>query len=412
MNILFALYNDFNCNSASHVHSFANELSRFGHDCIVAVPWNKETIANLGSTSYRGVDFGEVLAADSVFADGRGPDILHAWTPREIVRHFCDALREKHECRLFIQLEDNEQHLLACALGMPWKRIISLDDDELDLLVKAHLTHPRKGFEFMSSADGITVIIDRLQELVPKGIPTLELWPSAEQNLFRPLPKLDSARTLLGIPKNSAVIVYTGNAHAANAHEMRSLYLAVAILNREGQPVTLVRAGRDFYPFLGYGEQWARKHSIELGLVPHKEIPAVLALADILVQPGRADPFNDYRFPSKLPEFLSAGRPVVVPNANIASRMIHRKHAYVLSNASALSIAGAVREILDDSCLRERLSQGALEFFKEHLSWSLSAERLNDYYWQSLRSKESSSPSSTQRDISHRTLAMSTSAAL
>ena len=54
-----------------------------------------------------------------------------------------------------------------------------------------------------------------------------------------------------GVPDNSLVFSYTGNVHAANTYEVRSLYLAVAILNREGQPAVLIRTGRDFCNFLG-----------------------------------------------------------------------------------------------------------------------------------------------------------------
>ena len=387
MNIVFALYNDFNCNSASHVHNFANELTKLGHDCVVAVPANKKTIVNLGTARYKAVEFDEAIRDDFPFSNGRGPDLLHAWTPREVVRPFCQIMQQRFGCRLFIHMEDNEWHLVACALGIPWERLVMTSDEELEAVMQPHLSHPRRGFEFLSSADGISIIIDPLRELVPHGIPLLEIWPSAEKNLFRPLPKLEHARSLLKIPKNSAVIAYTGNVHLANAHEMRSLYLAVAILNREGQPTTLVRAGRDFYPFLGPGEHWARRYSIELGLVPHKDVPAVLALADILVQPGRSDAFNDYRFPSKLPEFLSAGRPVVLPKTNLARHMIDGKHAFILSDASALSIVDAVRQILADPQLRERLARGALQFFDQHLSWTRSAEKLSDFYQANSRSE-------------------------
>ncbi len=380
MNILFVLYNDFNSNSASHVHNFANELVKLGHDCAVAVPANKESISNLGPASYQGIHFPDALEGRFTFRDGRAPDILHAWTPREVVRAFCAKLRDKHGSRLFVHMEDNEWHLLELALGAPLRRILLSSDSELDKRVQAHLSHPRKGREFLSSADGITVIIDRLKELVPGQKPVLELWPSAEPNLFRPMPRKEHSLTTLGVPRNSAVLVYTGNVHNANAHEVRSLYLAVAILNREGQPTTLVRAGRDYCPFLGPEEQWGRQHSIELGMVPHKQIPEVLAVADILVQPGRPDPFNDYRFPSKLPEFLSAGRPVIVPKTNIASRMTHKKHAFVLENANALAIAGAVQEILGNRALYQQLANGATEFFEQHLSWSRSADKLNRFY--------------------------------
>jgi hypothetical protein len=56
----------------------------------------------------------------------------------------------------------------------------------------------------------------------------------------------------------------------------------------------------------------------------------LLALADLLVQPGKPDAFNDYRFPSKLPEFLSVGRPVILPDTNIAKHMVHRRHGFVV----------------------------------------------------------------------------------
>jgi glycosyltransferase involved in cell wall biosynthesis len=166
----------------------------------------------------------------------------------------------------------------------------------------------------------------------------------------------------------------------ANAHEVRSLYLAVAILNREGFPATLVRAGRDFYPFLGPDETWGRQHSIELGMMPHSRVPSLLALADVLVQPGNSDAFNDYRFPSKLPEFLSVGRPVILPNANIGRYMTPGVHGYILEKSNAVVIADAVREIVSDRELYRRLSEGALEFFRTQLSWSNSATKLNEFY--------------------------------
>ena len=49
------------------------------------------------------------------------------------------------------------------------------------------------------------------------------------------------------------------------------------------------------------------------------EIPGYLALADAFVQPGAPDDFNRYRLPSKLPEFLAMGRPVILPHCNIGN---------------------------------------------------------------------------------------------
>ncbi len=380
MNILFVLYHDFTANSASHVRSFAEELASIGHDCCVAVPYNKNSISVLGNASFKAIEFTEGETLRSVFSNGLGPDIVHAWTPREVVRIFCERIRTIHRYRLFVHLEDNEWHLLTCALGLTLEALLSLPGDQLDAIIPISLSHPRKAIEFMKSADGVTIIIDRLGELVPATIPTLELWPSADPRFFSPTTSNRYQRRLLGIPGNSTVLAYTGNVHYANAHEVRSLYLAVALLNREGFPTTLVRTGREFYPFLGPDEEWGRRHAIELGFWPYSDGCAILALADVLVQPGKPDEFNDYRFPSKVPEFLSVGRPVVLPNTNIAKHMVHRRHAYVLDDPSAVAIANAVREIISDPGLYATLSAGSLEFSQERLNWSRSALKLHNFY--------------------------------
>jgi glycosyltransferase involved in cell wall biosynthesis len=379
VNILFVLYHDFTANSAGHVRCLANELAQLGNDCCVAVP-DKSSSHPPGRVRFRPVEYGDVLRPGFCFSDGRGPDVIHAWTPREIVRRFCNQVLQIYPCRLFVHMEDNEWHILSCALSQPFEDLVRLDTAELDKRVPVSLSHPHRAARFLEEADGVTVIIDRLRELLPKVKGVLELWPSADQELFHPQPRQELERRDLGIPKNSTVLVYAGNVHAANAHEVRSLYLAVAILNREGHPATLVRAGADYYPFLGPDDRWGRRYSIDLGPVSHTEVPRLLALADVLVQPGKPDAFNDYRFPSKLPEFLSMGRPVILPDSNIGRHMMHRLHGFVVSDLNAVTIADAVREIMADETLYRTLSSGALEFFKRRLSWAKSGLLLHGLY--------------------------------
>jgi glycosyltransferase involved in cell wall biosynthesis len=380
VNILFVLYRDFSANSSGQVRCLANELVQLGNDCCVAVPDGSSSIHPAGRVRFRPLTYKEALSPDFLFADGRGPDLIHAWTPREIVRRVCDRLREIHQCRLFVQMEDNEWHILSCVLGQSFEQLSLLETADLDRMVPDWLSHPHRASQFLEEADGVTVIIDPLRELLPATRSVLELWPSADQELFRPQSKCDVKRRDLGIPKNSTVLVYTGNVHAANAQEVRSLYLAVAILNREGHAATLVRAGTDYHAFLGPEERWARRYSIELGPVLHTEVPDLLALADVLVQPGKPGAFNDYRFPSKLPEFLSVGRPVVLPNTNIGRHMTHRVNGFILDDVNAVAIAAAVREIMSDSVLYRTLSTGAVQFFEQHLSWASSARLLERFY--------------------------------
>ena len=114
-NILFVLYEDFHSNSALHVHHFANNLVKFGFDCVVSVPKNKQTISEIGehlTNLYQVTEYGEFYRLNECFKNQKGPDIVHVWTPREITRNYSHKLRKAYDFKLVIHLEDNEEYVL------------------------------------------------------------------------------------------------------------------------------------------------------------------------------------------------------------------------------------------------------------------------------------------------------------
>ncbi|MDP2137548.1 MAG: glycosyltransferase, partial [Candidatus Didemnitutus sp.] len=120
---------------------------------------------------------------------------------------------------------------------------------------------------------------------------------------------------------------------------------------------------------------------LSLGLISHhRHLPPLMALADIFVQPGVPDEFNNYRFPSKLPEFFSIGRPVVLPRANLGATLRHGVDAYVLDQADAAGIAAAIVELRGDPALSARLADGAVAVAAARFSWRRSAEVLASFY--------------------------------
>jgi glycosyltransferase involved in cell wall biosynthesis len=377
LNILFVLYHDFRANSAIHVHNFANHLAGFGNDVIVAIPTGVAFGANLGQQFYFATEFVDVDdSSGRLFADGRPPDVVHAWTPREIVRLFCQRLRRHCSFELFVHLEDNEETIIETFLGQPFADLAAKPPAE----VPHWLSHPTLYKEFLSEASGITIIMDRLEEFVPAGKPRLVLWPGADTSLFFPRAKDAVLLAELGIARDALVFCYTGHAHACNATEVRSLYLAAAMLNREGIPTTLVRAGSDSYPFLGPDESWGRAHSVELGYVKHIDIARLLSLADVLIQPGTDSAFNAYRLPSKLPEFFATGKPVILPETNIGRFVQHGVDAWVLPKVDALGIVRSVQEFSGNKALTRQLSEGAVNFCRKHFDWKTNARKLQEFY--------------------------------
>lgn len=374
-NVLFAIDRDFTSNSAIHVSALANELCRLGLDCVVAVPRDKQTVTTLGTTLYRPMEFREAAQLPAMFANGAGPDVVHSWTPREIVRKFCDQLRSSYCFKQFIHLEDNEEHLLEKLRDHA--AVADSDNDYPDWL-----SHPERHRDFLQRADGVTVIIEKLAEFVPVNVPTLTLWPGVDADEFFPRTANPELANKLQLPLNSTVLVYPGNVHPANAREVRSLYLAVAMLNREGHSTCLVRTGADHCEFLGDNGRWVKPYLRELGFIPRAQMPEALALADLFVQPGQADVFNEYRFPSKLPEFMAMGKPVILPKSNVGRSMTHGQDAWVVENADGPQIAEAIRQICSDRELYARLAVGAVEFARTHLSWPEQAAKLRAFYLQ------------------------------
>ncbi len=380
LNVLFLLPGSFASNSALHVAALANELCLAGHACAVAVPHDLETLAHHATPRFRGLLHREAESG-VIFASGRGPQIIHVWTTRENVRALAEKLRVRHDARVVVHLEDNEQEILALSLGRTVAELEKMSAAELARLVPADLTHPHHGREFLARADAVTVIIDKLRELAPAGRPCHTVWPAADARWFHARPRPDDFRRPLETVPGEMVLFYHGNVHAANAAEVRELYLAVLQLNQAGTPVKLIRTGLDQVDFLGPLAATVAPHVLSLGqILHHHHLPPLLALADIYVQPGRADAFNDYRFPSKLPEFFSIGRPVVLPRTNLGTSVRHGVDAYVLERADAAGITAAVTELRRDRALYDRLSSGALAFAEQHFSWPRSAEALARFY--------------------------------
>lgn len=383
MNILFVTYAHLDSNGGVHVFNLANQLIELGHDCAVCVPDQPEATARVGSARFATIHVAQVLDRPHRFADGRAADLIHAWTPREIVRRTVDRLRQQHACPYLVHLEDNEAYLTEVMTGRSAAQLRGANPDQLDDLIPLHASHPIRARGLLAGAAGVTALLDTLLTLKPEDVPGCVIWPACEDGFAHACDAADGGgrRARLGIGEGEYVIAYTGNVHAGNRREVRSLYIAVALLNQQGLPTRLVRTGVDHVPLFDTDERAAvDRHCVELGFRPRAEIPGVLAMADALVQPGRADRFNEFRFPSKLPEYFASGKAALIPNANLARFVRDGIDCIVLKEGHGAEIARVLRRLLPDVTRREALGRQAREFAAVNFSWRRSAERLAGFY--------------------------------
>jgi len=376
MRLVIVYFGPFDVNSAIQAFHFGNDLTELGWEVTLAGRGDPERIRVVGEPRFECVTHHELAArAATLRREGEGT-IVMAWTPREPVRR---ATRPFADLGIpyVVHLEDNEDYLLAAQVGHTAAELRRLPLTEQDRIAPPDLAHPTHGLEFLRMAAGLTMITEELNEFNVAGRPHHVARPGIDARLFRPDLEPPLTREQLGIRPEEFVLVYHGTVHYANQHEMLSLYLAVHLLARRGRDVRLVRLGDTALGGVDPRSFGALRHGVvELGVVDWRQVPGYLALADGFVQPGAPDDFNRYRLPSKLPEFLAMGRPVVLPRCNIGNDLADGRNALLLERGDALEIAACIETLLDDRELASRLGEGARKFALEELNWEDNSVRL------------------------------------
>jgi len=376
MHIVFINYNNFTGNSGLHIHPLANELIKLGNKATVFVPEN-----NPENTEFTTPSLYEVRTFYDISRLSHEGDILFiAWTPREIVRKKTLELSKKYNAPYIIHLEDNEEQIVSDNLKKPFSQLMKKSTEELDKIVPLNLSHPHRYKNFLSSSKGVTCIIDTLEEFVPHHIPAITFWPACEEEVFDLSSELNKViKEELGIPPNAAVIFYPGNMHASNVREVSELYKAVELVNISGKEVILLRAGTNHVPF-ELNVDNTTSFYMELGEKPSKQILEYLSIADILIQPGTNNSFNNYRFPSKLPMFLASGRPVITSDTNIGKHLNDWEHCLKFVHGNPEELAHKIKLLMDHKQVAKQIGQNGRLFAKKNFSWKKSAEKLLKFY--------------------------------
>jgi glycosyltransferase involved in cell wall biosynthesis len=381
MRVVYVYFGPLDVNSAIQAFHFGNELTEQGWHVTLAGLGDPRRIEAVGEPLFECIAHEDLRSRVTELERDREETIVCSWTPRERVRRHTEELVSRLRVPYVIHLEDNENYLLESAAKMSLDELQRLPLRAQDRLAPPELIHPTHHVEFLRGAAGLTMITEELNEFNLGERPHHVARPGIDTERFRPDLETAIDRERFGLAPEDFVLVYHGTIHYANQHEMMSLYLAVKLLQRRGHPVKLVRLGHS--EFGGVDPRAFRGISegvLELGPIEWREIPSYLAMADAFVQPGAPDDFNRFRVPSKLPEFLAMGRPVILPNCNIGHDLTHGENALLLEQGNAVEIMARIEELIADRALARRLGEGARRFALERLSWHDNATALAEFY--------------------------------
>jgi glycosyltransferase involved in cell wall biosynthesis len=200
--------------------------------------------------------------------------------------------------------------------------------------------------------------------------PRTALIPNGTLELFFE----EDGGTRLGVPESRFLVTFAGTLGIAQA--LPTVLEAAERLRDE--PVTFAFVGEG--PVKDRLVRRARFRGLDNVVfhpqVPLEEVPGVLAGSDALLVPLSGHPtFTDF-VPSKMVDYMAAGRPVILSAAGESVRILeHAGGGVAIPPEDPDALVAAVRRLARDDATAERMGERGREFARTHLR-STQAERL------------------------------------
>jgi len=276
-------------------------------------------------------------------------------------------------------------------LGVPafWARhlkgariLLSVQDIHPDLAIESGILRNPAGIRFAKGlekwvygmADRIVVISDGFKRnLLAKGVPDrkMEIIPNwVDTDFLRPLPKDNPVARKFGLDRKF-VLMYSGTISISSSRALERVLEAAASLEGE-KDILFVIAGE------GLKKESLEARAAALGLAnvvflpfqPYRDLPALLASADVLLVPLDSDK-SQLSVPSKLYNFMAAGRPILglaAPGSEVAAVLSERACGLSAPPDSPVEIVEAVQALRRSPDLRESYASNARRYVVEYFT--------------------------------------------
>ncbi|MFI5273900.1 MAG: glycosyltransferase [Ktedonobacterales bacterium] len=300
---------------------------------------------------------------------GRRYDLIHAFDSRPAVILPALAQRERDGALLLTDWAD-------------WWGRGGIIDERPNKLIKWGFGGIETYFEehYRTRADGLTVISRALQErAIRLGVPEhaiARISGGADVEQIKPLDRTAS-REQLGVPRAVPVIGFSGFVH----YDLAFLLQAFDLLARERGDVHLLLTGGSSPLVQRAAERggWADR-VITAGMVDYALLPTYLACADVFALPFMDKQANRGRWPNKIGDYLSAGRPVVSNPTGDIQDLFARYDIGCLTPETPAAFAQGFAAVLNDPAHATEQGAAARHAAEHELDWAKLTATLDAHY--------------------------------
>jgi glycosyltransferase involved in cell wall biosynthesis len=235
---------------------------------------------------------------------------------------------------------------------------------------------------FRKFADGTVVLTSALERravslgVSPESI--LRIPTGADIQRIAPLDKC-AARQELGIPQETQILGYVGLLFDS---DVGLLVEAFRILYARDSRVRLFLIGNTN---IRVPRELTESGAVVFtGSLSYEMLQKYIACCDVMVLPLNKSVANVGRWPSKVGDYLAAGKPVVATAVGDIASLIEEGKCGVITQDSAEDFARGALEILEDKSDLREYSTNARKVAEEKLDWTLLTGQLEDFYFRVL----------------------------
>jgi len=316
---VFIHYSNTNNNSYNHISCFTNKLS-LAKGFLPIIVLNSDSLLFFVKYNVLHISKRIFLALASILPRN---SILHFWTPRKYLLEYLHLLQSKF--KTVIHLEDNYRFLSKQSTNKCF----------------SHSTTLRliRGF------DSVTIINEKLSDLYSDSVRSSFLLRAPTKH------KKSLGRNI------KSVILHLGT---INQYNFRQIYEFINANRMEGGRFALV--GKNFFP------EAFRNLSFcdDYGFIKEKKLKEIFSFILLSFVPYLNPEFDQYRYPSKVPDLLAAGIPTLLPNYEYYQdifdqfpELSYRKSKYAQKPVDLTVVMSKAKS----STYRNELAQFAKEYF-------------------------------------------------
>jgi glycosyltransferase involved in cell wall biosynthesis len=234
---------------------------------------------------------------------------------------------------------------------------------------------------FRRHGNAHTVVSDALRRrLIGLGVDPniIHFVPNgADIDSFKPRP-ISQARQRLGLSNDRPILCFTGFDVVSDLDLVLNAFKEVV---NHLSNVLLLLTGKKNTVAVDFSIAHKLQNNImHLGYLDDDRLKDVIAASDVCLLPFRSKISNLGRFPGKLAEYLSMGKPIVSNNVGEVGRVLREAEAGLLADEDHLSFADRILLLLNDASLRAKLTSNARLYAEQTLAWKIIVQQLERVY--------------------------------